>query len=204
MNDERYWNIKLLNKWFAISSVVFMVSMIWMFIDDNDDDFKVYQREFRKMEILKAEEKLDSELEAVKQERVQFEEKLQIARTALDNKQGEIETAQIELDNVSAKFYKANMNFLNAKSIVDAEKYQYETVKIHGHGDELKKAEEYYNGLLEELYELKLKKEDFEGRMLAQDASIKNMQAERKLAEDELNQVLKEVNLVDRKLSKLD
>ncbi|SVC55079.1 uncharacterized protein METZ01_LOCUS307933, partial [marine metagenome] len=27
-----------------------MASMIWMFIDDNDDDFKTYQREFRRME----------------------------------------------------------------------------------------------------------------------------------------------------------
>jgi len=204
LNDERYWNIKLLNKWFAISSVVFMITMIWMFIDDNDDDFKVYQREFRKMEILKSEEKLDAELEAVKQERVQYEEKLKLAQDALDNKQGALTIAQSELDEIVAKFYKASMNFLNAKSIVDAEKYQYETVKIHGHGDELKKAENYYNGLLEELHVLQLKKEDFEGKMLSQEASIKEMDAERKLAEDELNQVLKEVNLVDRKLSKLD
>ena len=32
-NDERYWNIKLLNKWFAISSVLFLLSFIWMFIE---------------------------------------------------------------------------------------------------------------------------------------------------------------------------
>ena len=51
MNDERYWNINQLNKWFAIASIIFMVSMIWMFIDDNDDDFKVYQRKFRHLEI---------------------------------------------------------------------------------------------------------------------------------------------------------
>ena len=57
MNDERYWNIKLLNKWFAISSIIFMVSFIWMFIDDNDDEFKKYQRSFRKMEIETAEKK---------------------------------------------------------------------------------------------------------------------------------------------------
>jgi len=56
LNDERYWNINLLNKWFAISSIIFMVSMIWMFIDDNDDDFKTYQRAFRKMEIKNSEE----------------------------------------------------------------------------------------------------------------------------------------------------
>ena len=58
MNDERYWNINLLNKWFAISSIIFMVSMIWMFIDDNDDDFKVYQRKFRQMEIENEEKNL--------------------------------------------------------------------------------------------------------------------------------------------------
>ena len=43
-NDERYWDINLLNKWFAISSVVFLLSMIWTFIDDNDDEFKDYQK----------------------------------------------------------------------------------------------------------------------------------------------------------------
>ena len=39
-NDERYWNIKLLNKWFAISSILFLISIAWMFLDDNDDEFK--------------------------------------------------------------------------------------------------------------------------------------------------------------------
>ena len=54
-NDERYWDINLLNKWFAISSVVFLITMVWTFIDDNDDEFKEYQREFRKLEIEKDE-----------------------------------------------------------------------------------------------------------------------------------------------------
>ena len=50
-NDERYWDINLLNKWFAISSIVFLGTIIWTFIDDNDDEFKEYQREFRKLEV---------------------------------------------------------------------------------------------------------------------------------------------------------
>ena len=45
-NDERYWDINLLNKWFAISSVVFLIVMVWVFIDDNDDEFKEYQKEY--------------------------------------------------------------------------------------------------------------------------------------------------------------
>ena len=50
-NDERYWDIGLLNKWFAISSIIFLAVTIWVFVDDNDDEFKDYQREFRKMEV---------------------------------------------------------------------------------------------------------------------------------------------------------
>ena len=49
-NDERYWNIKLLNKWFAISSILFFISIAWMFLDDNDDEFKNYQKQFRQLQ----------------------------------------------------------------------------------------------------------------------------------------------------------
>ena len=59
-NDERYWNISLLNKWFLLASILWTISMIWMFIDDNDDDFKDYQREFYKISKEKAEEKYNS------------------------------------------------------------------------------------------------------------------------------------------------
>ena len=45
-NDERYWDIKLLNKWFLIAAALWTISMIWMFIDDNDDEFKYYQKEY--------------------------------------------------------------------------------------------------------------------------------------------------------------
>ena len=58
-NDERYWNINLLNKWFAISSILFLISMMWMFLDDNDDEFKIYQKEFRKLQIEITQKNLD-------------------------------------------------------------------------------------------------------------------------------------------------
>lgn len=204
MNDERYWNINLLNKWFAISSIIFMVSMIWMFIDDNDDDFKTYQRAFRKMEIKNSEKKLLQELEAVKNERAGYEKKLSDAQKSFDGKQEELTQANSSLEKITAEFYKANMNFLGQKSIVDAEKYKYETVKVHGHGDEVHEVEEFYFGLLEELHVLQLKKEEKETAKLAVEETINAIGREQKLAEDNLNQVLKEVNLVDRKLINLD
>ena len=80
LNDERYWNIKLLNKWFAISSALFLLSFIWMFIDDNDDEFKKYQRSFRKLEIENSKNKLQLEIDEVKDERILYDEKLKKAK----------------------------------------------------------------------------------------------------------------------------
>ena len=78
-NDERYWDINLLNKWFAISSIVFLLSMVWTFIDDNDDEFKKYQRAFRKMEVETANKKLLVEIQKIKDERIYMKKKSEIA-----------------------------------------------------------------------------------------------------------------------------
>ena len=176
-----------------------MVSMIWMFIDDNDDDFKIYQRAFRKMEIKNTEAKLLRELEEVKNERAGYEEKLSVAQKSFDEKQDELTQSLSYLEQIKAEFYKANMNFLGQKSIVDAEKYQYESAKLHYHGDKPLKIEKEYFDLLDELQKLKLIKEEKESAMLTAEDTINAIGREKKLAGDELNQILKEVNLVDRK-----
>jgi len=205
LNDERYWNINLLNKWFAISSIIFMVSMIWMFIDDNDDDFKVYQRKFRQMEIENEEEKLIAELELVKEERVIFEEKLSSAQTSFEAKNSQLLEAEKSLEGSEAKFYKANMNFLSKKSILDAEKFNYETAMLHLHeGDDPTEIEHKYQSVVDEVSKFKLIKEEKEATMLANETQIKEIKLETKIAQDELNSVLKAVNLVDRKLKLID
>ena len=97
MNDERHWNINLLNKWFAISSIIFMVSFIWMFIDDNDDAFKKYQRAFRKMEVETAEKKLQIEINKVKEERISYDQKLAQAKQNFDSKNLELEEVFVKI-----------------------------------------------------------------------------------------------------------
>ena len=49
--EERYYNILKLNKWFAISSILFTAFWIITFADDYNRPWKKYQSEFREMEI---------------------------------------------------------------------------------------------------------------------------------------------------------
>ena len=92
--DERYWDIHLLNKWFAITSLLFVISMVWMFIDDNDDDFKSYQKTFRKMEVETAKEKLENAVSEVKEEQIQYRKSLERAQTNFESKKEKIEKIQ--------------------------------------------------------------------------------------------------------------
>ena len=117
-NDERYWDINQLNKWFGISSLIFLISMVWVFIDDNDDEFKIYQKEFRKLQIEITQKNLDKELNAVKDSREKFEERLVAAQENYSSHANEVASIEKALSDLQGKFYKANVQ---AKPLYDPE-----------------------------------------------------------------------------------
>ena len=74
--EERYYTGNSLNKWFAISSVLFFGSIILTFWDDNNDDFKIYQKEFRKLQVITAEEQHSTALDGIADQVKDYESKL--------------------------------------------------------------------------------------------------------------------------------
>ena len=104
-NDERYWDINLLNKWFAISSVVFLLSMIWTFIDDNDDEFKDYQKAFRQLQIEITEKNLGQELDEVKDLREKYDKEFAKVQSDYDNQSDQVQSINDELGKLRADFY---------------------------------------------------------------------------------------------------
>ena len=211
-NDERYWNIKLLNKWFAISSIIFLLSWIWMFYHDNDDEFKRYQREFRKLEIEVASKKLELALISAEEERSIYENKYNLALENFNTESEYLDSLNDNLEYTKGLFYKANMDYLFKKASVDELKYLYEDEIVHSdyHRDsnhEDGKESKYksdYNNSVEEMNSLKLIKENYELEVVDIESSIKLLGADLKEKEDSLNQYLNEVNLLNNKVLKLD
>jgi len=205
-NDERYWDIHTLNKWFAISSVLFLISMAWTFIDDNDDEFKIYQREFRKMEIEISEQNLQNEDELVKADRLSHEKDLADAEAKLNTQQIKLDELENNLAVLQAKHYNENMIYQGQKAEVDALKYLVESENAHQnngdhHGPSYK---DEYVAALDLLQEFRLIKEGTEIEISENEDAIKSMRADVKLRLDELNIVLKQVNIIDNKLKKID
>ena len=119
-NDERYWDINLLNKWFAISSIVFLIVLVWIFIDDNDDEFKEYQKEFRNLQIEIAETKLNEEKSLVEGKTEDYELELARAVKLYDDKAEEVKSINSELGVLRAGFYKVNLIYAEKKAKIDA------------------------------------------------------------------------------------
>tara|TARA_Y100001968_G_scaffold262197_1_gene250368 strand:+ start:35204 stop:38164 length:2961 start_codon:yes stop_codon:yes gene_type:complete len=178
-----------------------------MFYHDNDDEFKQYQREFRKIEIEVANKKLDLALASVQEERAVYEDKYKVALEDFNNKSEYIDSLNSDLDYVKGLFYKANMDYLFKKAEVDELKYLYEDEIVHSehHGEEHESIyKDKYNSFVNDLNDLKLIKEKYELEVLDIESLIKISKTDLKEKEDALNQYLNDVNLLNNRISKLD
>ena len=202
-NDERYWDINLLNKWFAISSIVFFLFMVWVFIDDNDDEFKDYQREFRKLEIEVTKEKLKNEELEVAGEVENFNKLLKRAEQEYQNKSEQIDNINDELGELRAGFYKVNLVYADQKAKLDVLKFELESSNLSEEIDS-EPIRKKYKEKNKAFNEIKLEKEQFEINISNLEKQIKDLKSSTKLARDERDKFLKKVNLEKNKLSLLD
>ena len=135
-NQERYYNILKLNKWFAISSIIFTAFWIIVFADDYNRPGKKYQIEFRDIDIEKIKADIESENIAL-QDNSDYE----VLLNSLDKSKNdlELETSKVneinsQLGVLEAKLYGDNQNFQFSKADMDAQRYKYEEA-LFGYGN---------------------------------------------------------------------
>ena len=185
---------------------------MWMFFHDNDDEFKVYQKEFRKLESEITKKQLAAELDKVVNERIEYENKYndeKIKHASFQNKIDSLNTLLIEINGL---LYKANMDYLFYKAEVDVLKYLYEVELVNSHNNHdhdknstnIDKTKKEYEESLVKLNNFKLIKESFENNKLTLEKLIKSKGFDLKVADDNLNKILKKVNLLNSKIRKLD
>ena len=128
-NDERYWDIKLLNKWFFIAASLWTLSMIWMFVDDNDDEFKTYQIEYYNLLKSKTESKYNALYSEVSDLKKELELDLEEKKKVLESRQDEIQLITDSLQIQKNKYAKIDIDFKAIVADVDAAKYLLEKEK---------------------------------------------------------------------------
>ena len=215
-SDERYWNINLLNKWFAISSILFLLSFVWIFIDDNDDDFKNYQREFRAIEVEKNSSKLVEAKTEVESQLNIYKTNLQESEIILNSKNDDIQHLEAIKEELVGQFYKANMDYLAETANSDEFKYLLETARLHAHEssqdhtnhthrdeqDKISLLEKKYNDKMIFVHQLKLNKEDLELKQNEVSKQLKLLYADYNEKKKEFDSIKKDITLIENKLKR--
>ena len=115
-NDtQRYYDPNTLNRWFTVSCVVFLVSLVAMFYYDYDREWRDHQATFREIDIRISNEKLGREQESVaeKEEYEQLQTALLAAQEEQSKQGQELDTLASELATITKERDSAreDMNF---------------------------------------------------------------------------------------------
>ncbi len=124
------------NFWFAVGSVLLLLSSVWMFYADYHREWKAYQREFRRIEVERARKKI-GELEnqyKTSRDRKRLETDLDAARKDLAAKAADLERARAAVLEAGRKFFLAETEWKVSKSYFDAYKYEVEEARERNRG----------------------------------------------------------------------
>lgn len=203
-NDERYWNITLLNKWFLFAAAAWTLSMIWMFIDDNDDEFKYYQSEYYSILKDKTETDFNNLYQEVSDVKAQLESELESKKLILESKNDLILSINDSIQLVKDKYSKVNIDWKALIVEVDVAKYLVEKEMAENQYNEVSEAALLFDDLNVQKVEMKKTKESLEIQMQTFNDQISSLKEEVKLAQDKRNKELKRLDLVENQLNKLD
>jgi len=199
---DTHYRVGKLNAWFAGSSLLLLVSTVWMVLDDWSRPWKGYQREFRQIEIQRAEAQLDSpEAKEALAAETRAREDLAAAQQRLAGNKSQLDAAQQELRDLIGSRFKATEAEKVAKQVNNWERFLTEEERLHEHDQSANAAR--IREVEDELYKRTGVKQDTEAAVAAQEKRIAAMKAEVTDAEKELKAAGKSIELTRKKLEQL-
>lgn len=184
------YDTKVLNKIFAVVSVVFLFVTIWMVFDDYIRPWKAIQVKALDIEKQKIKEKIKeidgsidgNALKEIKQE-------IMAAEKALNSHKDQIEKVNKKIADVQRRIYIQNMvNGVNGSQAAEFQ-FKYEHALMENHPEQAKK--------------LKVKFDDFKKKEIAGKDNLKGLQAEENAVQDELKNILASKTDAEKKLKAL-
>lgn len=200
---DTHYHVPHLNAWFAISSILLLISAVWMVIDDWNRPWKAYQREFRALEIERGEAELAAaEAQAALAEAERLEGVLAERREDLDRRRDEIVAAEEELRQLEGKQFTTTEAAKKAKQVYNFEKWEIEEYRIH-HGDPDHRAEDLVE-LEQRLYLLEGEKQAADLAVAEQARKLEEMRSSVIEIENAIKAATKDVDLVRKKMASID
>ena len=206
--EERHYKIGTLNKWFAIGSIVLLITIIAGFAQDYGREWKRWQREFRRVDqqaTRAAYDEMAAEMEG-NAELARAREQVAAAEESLSARKDDVAAAGRDVDRLKARFDIVNSRFQNVKAELERARYRDEqaaaSVEGLGLNDErtardLERWESEFAGASVAQEEAQLALNQAEGALTA-------FQDDVRAATRDRDQLSREADLLMRRLVRMD
>lgn len=210
MNSEKrrfvdfVYNVDKMNIVFALSSVALAISVVWMIWADYDREWKYFQREAIRLDRFKTEVELTAaEAQVDKDQLAAIEAESREVQAAIDAQQAALKTVEDELEQIRGEYYIADQNLKFEKAEYDVVKYEFEEARHSGHDEEAAEKKQQLDAMDRKMVELRLIKEEVEGRQDAAKARLEAIKGKQLELESRKAALLKDIGLLERRLNGL-
>jgi cytochrome c2 len=199
---DTHYRVSLLNRWFALSSLVLLGASVWMVLDDWARPWKAHQREFRALEAARARAQLETpEAQSIIAEEARLREELRRAEEALAAQRGQLDEAERDLPELRKQQFLATEAEKKAKQVYNFERWAVEEYRLH-HGDPQARAADMKK-IEDELAARIGEKQEADAAFLAQEQRIAGLKQGVARVEAELKNATKGIDLTRKKLHAL-
>jgi mono/diheme cytochrome c family protein len=181
------YNTKILNKIFAVISIVFLLVVIWVVLDDYIRPWKAVQVkaiEVEKKVLLEKVQALDKTIDQTKVKEIQ--DKIQSAEKELASQSSKMEKLQDELNDVKKDIYVQNMYNGVEGSMAAELQFKYEHAMIEKHMEHAKSYKKLFDERKKNEMDGKDKLKGFQAKEAEILAAIKELESKKIAEEKEL------------------
>ena len=195
---DTHYSVPRLNLWFTISSVLLLIASVWMVVDDWNAPWKRFQKEFREIEVTRAETRLrEADMQAAQAEETQLQAELDSKLSASGDYKNRLAELKSELADLKGDRFTKSEAAKKAKQEYNWARWQVEEHRVEagepGYGvEELDEKERISN-------ELAGLKEAADFAVSAKEDEIKQAEAAVTAIESEMKKATKDLELVRKK-----
>ncbi|MDP3920068.1 MAG: c-type cytochrome [Candidatus Omnitrophota bacterium] len=184
------YDLKKTTVWFAISSLVLLISLVAMVLEDSTREWKHWQKEFVTYSREKAEGELQKARKAVDQKKLAaLEAQLVEAHMSANEQKSKVRELEKETAALAIKITQTTMRYQNEKQFQDSDRYFLEEHRLH-HEDE--QAAEFAKRMEERAPVIDSLKRDLEG-----------LQAEDDARKESINEITQKARELTRQIQQL-
>ena len=121
---DTHYSMRAMNLWFLVTSVLLLLTTVWMVLDDYNRSWKRYQREFRKLEVAKTEQEIQAlESEGALEREAELKAAVEAAERDLKERRSELVVAEEELRQAKGEYWRLNETAKKTKAGYNWERF---------------------------------------------------------------------------------